>query len=65
MFLITAGLAGLCPHAPQPALHFIYNVRQPQEVLIDALQPPLGLDLFDFEAADAGGLLENHAAVFG
>ena len=38
---------------------------KPQQVLLDPLQPPQGLELLELEAADAGGLFEDHAAVLG
>ena len=63
VFLVAPGLAGLQPHGPQPAFDLVDDVGQPQQVLLDAFQPPQGLDLLGLEAADAGRLLEDHAAV--
>ena len=65
VFAIAAGLAGLRPHGLQPVLDLLDDVGQPQQVLLDPLQPPLGLDLLGLEAADAGGLLEDRPAVLG
>ena len=65
VFLVAAGLAGLRADAPQAAFHFVDDVGQPQQVLLDPLQPPQGFDLLELEAADAGRLLEDHAAVLG
>ncbi len=33
VFLVAAGLARLGPHAPQPAVHLLDDVRQPEQVL--------------------------------
>ena len=65
VFLVAPRLAGLGPHAAEAAFHFVDDVRQPQQVLLDPLQPPQGLELLELEAADAGGLFEDHAAVLG
>ena len=65
VFLVAPRLAGLGPHSAQAAFHFVDDVRQAQQVLLDPLQPPQGLELLELEAADAGGLFEDHAAVFG
>ena len=63
VFLVAAGLAGLGADAAQPAFDLVDDVGQPQQVLLDAFQPPQGLDLAQLEAADAGRLLEDHPPV--
>ena len=65
VFLVPPRLAGLGPHAAQAAFHLVDDVRQAQQVLFHPLQPPQGLELLELEAADAGGLFEDHAAVLG
>ena len=65
VFLVPPRLAGLLPHAPQPAFDLFDNVRQPQQVLLDPLQSPQGLDLLGLETADAGRFLEDHAPILG
>ena len=47
----------------EPALDFIDDVAQPQQILLDPFQSPQRFDLLDFEAADAGGLFENRPAI--
>ncbi len=65
VFLVAPGLGGLGADAPQAAFDFVDDVGQPQQVLLDPLQPPQGFDLLGLEAADAGRLFEDHAAVAG
>ena len=43
--LVAPGLAGLRPDAAQPALDFVDDVGQPQQVLLDPFQPPQRLEL--------------------
>ena len=63
VFAITLGLAGLRTNALQSVVNFLDDVRQPQQILVDSLQPPLGFDLFGFEATDAGRFLEHRSAI--
>ena len=63
VFAVAAGLAGLRADAAQPVFDLVDDVGQPQQVLLDAFQPPLGFDLLGLEAADAGGFLEDQPAV--
>ena len=63
MFLVSPGFAGLGADAAEPIFNLIDDVGEPQQVLLDVFEPPQGLDLPHLEAADAGGLLEDHAAV--
>ncbi len=63
LLLVAAGLGGLQPHALEAVLDLVDDVGQPQQVLVDALQPAQRLDLLGLEAADAGRLLEDGPAV--
>ena len=63
VFPIAARLGGLRADAAQPIADFFDNVGQPQQILIDSFQPPLGLDLLGLEATDAGRLFENRPAI--
>ncbi len=60
---VAARLARLQLDAPQPAVDFVDDVGEAEEILLDALQPPQGFDLSRLEAADARRFLEDHAAV--
>jgi hypothetical protein len=62
-FSIATGLAGLRANAAQSAFDFVHYVRQPQEVLLDALHAAQRDRFLCLELADAGRLFEDHAAV--
>ena len=47
----------------QPRGDFVDDIAEPRQVLFDAGQPPLGFDLFGFEATDPGRFLEDRSAV--
>ena len=63
VLFVAPGLAGLGADAAEPVLDLVDDVGQPQQVLLDAFQSPQGFDLAELEAADAGGLLENHPPI--
>ncbi len=61
VFLVTPRLGGLHPHAAQPVLHLVDDVRQTKQVLLNAFQPPQRFNLLGLEAADAGGFFKISA----
>ncbi len=63
VLLVTPSFSGLHPHATQPTVHLVDNVGKPQEVLVDPLQTPQGLDLLGLEPTDPGRFLENQSPV--
>jgi hypothetical protein len=60
---VAIGLGRLRAHGLEAVFDLLDDVAQPQQILIDAFQPPLGFDFFRLEPADAGGLLKDSAAV--
>ena len=63
VFLVALGLGRLELDAAQLLLDLVDDVAEAREVLIDALELAQRLDLLGLEAADAGRLLEDGAAL--
>ena len=64
VFPVSFGFRGLGADATQPVVNLFHDVLQPQEVLLDAFQPPLRLDFFRLEPADASRFFKHRPAVF-
>ena len=62
---VPLGAAGLGPHGAELLLAHGEDVAQADEVLVEVLDAPLGLLLAEAVAGDAGGLLEDEAALDG
>jgi hypothetical protein len=59
VFLIAPGLRCLQPHRLQPVIHLFHNVRQSEQILINAFQSTRGLKALRLKAANASGLFKN------
>ena len=57
------GAGGLVFHGFQPCGDFTHDVGEPLTVLLGTLQPPERLGATNTESCDAGGLLEDGAAI--
>ncbi len=65
IFLVTLRLGCLQLDAAELLVHLVDDVLEAEQVLIDTLQLAEGFDLFGLETADAGGFLEDGAALLG
>src|SRR5206468_6845872 len=65
VFAVAPGFSRLGADRLQTVFDFFDDVGQTEQILLDALQPPLSLDLFGLEAADSRRLLEDGPPIFG
>jgi hypothetical protein len=63
--LVALGLLGLAPEVAEAALELAEHVADAQQVLLGLLDLLLGGLLLGLEAGDAGGLVDDVAAVLG